>query len=117
MLIFFEISRGLLDLDTEIEGTDVGTEDPLDLNKWTKSKTAFNQHKNLSMTAYFGGNENQKESQTNKSKDNKNDKVSNYINRTTQLTSKEENKKFINFAYDLPNLHYLANKWFLEEMA
>jgi len=43
--------------------------------------------------------------------------MSNYINRTTNLTQKEDNKKYINFAYDLPNLHFLSIKWFLMEMA
>lgn len=55
MLIFYEISWGLLDWDTEVEGTDVGTEDALDLNKRSKTKSAFSQHKNLSMSAYYGG--------------------------------------------------------------
>jgi len=33
LLIFYEISKGLLDKDYEIEGTEVGTEEPQDLNK------------------------------------------------------------------------------------
>lgn len=118
MLIFYEISKGLLDQDTEIEGTDVGTEESQDLNKRTKSKTAFGQHKTMSMSAYFGGSNENKEPAANKQlKDSKADKMSNYINRTTNLIQKEDNKKYINFAYDLPNLHFLSIKWFLMEMA
>lgn len=66
LLIFYEISKGLLDQDTEIEGTDVGTEESQDLNKRTKSKTAFGQHKTMSMSAYFGGSNENKEPASNK---------------------------------------------------
>jgi hypothetical protein len=43
--------------------------------------------------------------------------MSNYIKRTTALIEKSENDKYINFAIDLPNLNFLANKRFLKELA
>lgn len=43
--------------------------------------------------------------------------MSNYIKRTTALVERNDNEKFINFALDLPNLNFLANKRFLREMA
>lgn len=43
--------------------------------------------------------------------------MSSYIKRTTALIEKNDNEKFINFALDLPNLNFLANKRFLKEMA
>lgn len=43
--------------------------------------------------------------------------MSTYIKRTTALIEKNENEKYINFALDLPNLNFLANKRFLKEMA
>lgn len=43
--------------------------------------------------------------------------MSSYIKRTTTLIEKNDNEKFINFAMDLPNLNFLANKRFLKEMA
>lgn len=43
--------------------------------------------------------------------------MSNYIKRTTALIEKNENDKYINFAMDLPNLNFLANKRFLKEMS
>lgn len=93
MLIFYEISWGLLDWDTEVEGTDVGTEDAQDLNKWSKTKSAFSQHKNLSMSAYYGGDaaENkepvQNKKDTDKSQADISQKKMSYINRTTNLTT------------------------------
>ena len=43
--------------------------------------------------------------------------MSTYIKRTTALIERQENDKYINFAMDLPNLNFLANKRFLKEMA
>lgn len=43
--------------------------------------------------------------------------MSTYIKRTTALIEKNDNDKYINFALDLPNLNFLANKRFLKEMA
>jgi hypothetical protein len=43
--------------------------------------------------------------------------MSSYIKRTTALIEKSENEKYINFAIDLPNLNFLANKRFLKELA
>lgn len=43
--------------------------------------------------------------------------MSTYIKRTTALIEKNDNDKFINFALDLPNLNFLANKRFLKELA
>ena len=43
--------------------------------------------------------------------------MANLIKRTSALIEKNENDKFINFAMDLPNLNFLANKRFLREMA
>lgn len=45
------------------------------------------------------------------------DSYSNYIKRTTALIEKNDNDKYINFALDLDNLHFIANKRFLKEMA
>lgn len=33
------------------------------------------------------------------------------------MTNNEDNKKYISFAYDLPNMHHLANKRFLKVMS
>ena len=43
--------------------------------------------------------------------------MASYIKRTTALVEKNDNDKFINFALDLPNLNFLANKRFLRELA
>mmetsp|Transcript_42491 Transcript_42491/g.65164 ORF Transcript_42491/g.65164 Transcript_42491/m.65164 type:complete len:404 (-) Transcript_42491:778-1989(-) len=45
------------------------------------------------------------------------DSYSTYIKRTIALIEKNENERFINFALDLPNLNFLACKRFLREMA
>jgi len=43
--------------------------------------------------------------------------MASYIKRTLALIEKNDNDKFINFAMDLPNLNFLANKRFLKELA
>lgn len=43
--------------------------------------------------------------------------MSNFIKRTTAIIEKNDNDKYINFAMDLPNLNFLANKRFLKELA
>lgn len=81
----------------------------------------------MSMSAYYGA---QEENVTNKdlkamtpvhdiksSKKGGKETEANYIGRTTNLTSKEDNKKYISFAYDLPNMHHLANKRFLKVLS
>lgn len=40
-----------------------------------------------------------------------------YIKRTTALIEQKDNDKYVNFALDLPNLNFIANKRFLREMA
>lgn len=105
-------------------GTDTGTDEPQELNKQKASKTAFAQHKNMSMSAYYGAAKEEtveQEQIVNRSAKKGGSKskegMASYIQRTTNLTHKEDNKKYINFAYDLPNMHYLANKRFLQELA
>jgi hypothetical protein len=56
MLIFLKISEGILDEDFEIMASEdqVGTDDLINLNKRQSKKSAFSQHKSMSMSAYFG---------------------------------------------------------------
>ena len=116
LLIFFEISKGLQDDDYEILDSDRGTKDKQDLSKRKAEKGAFSQHKHLSMTVKMGEDDDKAASAEKKKKSNK-DGYANYIDRTSNIVNKKDNKRFISFAYDLPNLHFLANKRFLKEMA
>lgn len=93
-----------------------------ELSKRAHRRTAFDQHKTLSLVSQQE--EITKEESESGSKKKRGqpqqssvDMMSNYIKRTTALIEKNDNEKFVNFALDLPNLNFLSNKRFLKEMA
>jgi hypothetical protein len=113
LLIFYEISKGLQDDDFEILGSNTSSS-KLDLSKGAhQTKSAFDQHKAFSLSVIGGGGKDDKD----KSEQKNVDTMSKYISRSAALTQKEDTDRYISLAYDLPNLHFLANKRFFKEMA
>jgi len=125
-----EISKGLQDDDFEIIGKSAANLKQ-EYSRRGFKKTAFDQHKAISMAsqseAVEAGDQDQDAPMggagAGRSKKNQpipqatTDGYSNYIKRTIALIEKNENERFINFALDLPNLNFLASKRFLREMA
>ena len=124
LMTLFEISKGLQDIDFEIQGRHASNMKQ-EYSKRGFQKTAFDQHKAVSMAAQQEVLEKDKlEDQNSRKRKNKHepeqnetDKMSAYIKRTIALIEKNENERYINFALDLPNLNFLASKRFLKEMA
>lgn len=126
LLILREISKGLQDDDFEIMGKSAANLKQ-EYSRRGFRKTAFDQHKAISMASQSDAVEVVQEDQDAPMKGPKkkdegipqatSDAYSTYMKRTIALIEKNENERFINFALDLPNLNFLASKRFLKEMA
>lgn len=126
LLTLREISKGLQDDDFEIKGKSAANLKQ-EYSRRGFKKTAFDQHKAISMASQAEGvdaGEQDQDVPMEGFRKNQGsipqataDGYSNYIKRTIALIEKNENERFINFALDLPNLNFLASKRFLREMA
>jgi hypothetical protein len=83
------------------------------MSKRNFSHSTFDQHKAMSMMSQQVEVPPKSETKDKKGAVN----MDNYIKRTTALIEQKDNSKYINFALDLPNLNFIANKRFLREMA
>lgn len=125
-----EISKGLQDADFEVMGKSAANVRQ-ELSRRGFRKTAFDQHKAISMASQSEGIDPPADQDVPmgdatsgliskpkpKVPQSTADAYSNYMKRTIALIERDENERFINFALDLPNLNFLASKRFLKEMA